>query len=74
MEERLRLADVDAAAGELERGLEQLRPGHAAEAAVRRLEPGKQTGNRDRRLAHVEHLRRGVAEVDHDLLHLAERP
>ena len=41
---------------------------------MRLLEPGDEAGHGDRALADVEDLRRGVAEVDHDLLHLAERP
>ena len=74
VQERLRLADVDAAAGELDRRLDELRPRQAAEAAMRLLEPGEEPGHGDRAQADVEDLRRGVGEVDHELLHLAERP
>ena len=41
--------------------------------AVCLLEPGDEPGYRDGARPDVEDLRRGVAEVDHDLLHLAER-
>ena len=73
MEEGLRLVHVDALAGELDRRLEELSPRQRPVAAVRGLEAGHQTGHGDRLLADVEHLRRGVAEVDHELLHLGER-
>ena len=54
-------------------GLDELRPRHAAEAAMRLLEAGDEPRDGDRALADVVALRR-VAEVDGDVLDLAERP
>ena len=59
--------------GQLDRRLDELRPRQAAEPALRLLEPGDEARHGDRALADMEDLRRRVAEVDHDLLHLAER-
>ncbi len=72
MQEELRLGRVEPQRGELDRGLDELRPRHAPEAAMRLLEAGDEAGHGDRALADVVALRR-VAEVDREILELAER-
>ena len=74
MEEPLLVGGVEPGAGELDRRLNELGPRNAPEQAVRLLEPCHEPRHRDGARADVEDLRRRVAEVDHDLLHLAERP
>ena len=59
-------------AARLDRGLDELRPRHAPEAAMRLLEAGDEPGHGDRAFADVVALRR-VAEVDREVLELAER-
>ena len=56
----------------VDRRLDEVRPLARREALVDLLEPGEEAGHRDRAVADVEHLRPGVAEVDDELLHLAE--
>ncbi len=73
MQERARLVAGDAvAARELERGLDELRPGARREAAMHFLEACEQAGHRDRAVADVEDLCARVLEVDQHLVHLAE--
>ena len=74
VEDALLVGRVEPGTGKLDRRLNELGPRNAPEAAVRLLEPRHEPGYRHRALADVEDLRRRVAEVDHDLLHLAERP
>ena len=66
----LRARELDAVAGKLDRGRDQLRPRQRAVRAVRRLEAGGHTGDGSGRRADVEHLLRRAVEVDVDLLHL----
>ena len=73
MEKALLVRLVEPGTGELDRRLDELGPRDAAESAMCLLEAGNEPGHGDGALADVEDLRRGVAEVDHDLLHLAER-
>ena len=73
VEEALLVGGVDPGTGKLDRRLNELGPRDAPEPAVRLLEPCHEPGYRHGALADVEDLRRRVAEVDHDLLHLAER-
>ena len=74
MEEALLVGGVEPGTGKLDRRLNELGPRNAPEQAVRLLEPCHEPGYRHGARADVEDLRRRVAEVDHDLLHLAERP
>ena len=55
-----------------DRRLDEVAPLPRGEAAVDLLEPGEKPRNRDGALSDVEDLRPGVAEVDDELLHLAE--
>ena len=72
MQEALRVGRVEPLRSELDRRLDELRPRHAPEAAVRILEPGDEARDGDRARADVVALGR-VAEVDGDVLDLAER-
>ena len=73
VQERLRVVHANALTRELDRRLEEIRPRKQSVAGVSRLQAGHETGDGDRLLADVEHLRRGVGEVDHELLHRPER-
>ena len=72
VQERARLVAHEALPRERDRGLDEVAPLARREAPVGLLEPGEEPGHRDRALADVEHLRPRVAEVDDELLHLAE--
>ena len=72
MQERARVVAHESLASESDRRLDEVGPLPRREATVDLLEPGQQTRDGDRALADVEHLRSGVAEVDDELLHLAE--
>ena len=71
MQEALGLGRVEALARELDRRLEQLRPRHAPEAAMRLLEPRDEPGHGDGALTDLVALRR-VAEVDREVIDLAQ--
>ena len=71
MEEELRLGRVEAQRRNPDRRLDELRPRHAPEAAMRLLEAGEESRDGDRALADVVALRR-IAEVDREVLDLAE--
>ncbi len=73
VEEELRLRDVEPLPGQIDRGLDELRPRHAPEPAMRLLETGDEARNGHRALTDVVALRR-VAEVDGEVLDLAEWP
>ncbi len=72
VQEALRLAHVHARAGELDRRLDQLLPGHLTESSVRLAQSGEQARDRDRPVADVIALRRR-AEVHREVLDLAQR-
>ena len=72
VQERARLVALEALARQRDRRLDEVAPLARREAAVDLLETGEEPGDRDRALADVEDLRPGVAEVDDELLHLAE--
>ena len=72
VEERARLVAHEPLARKGDRRLDEVAPLTRREASVDLLEAREQPGDRDRPLADVEHLRPGVAEVDEELLHLAE--
>ena len=69
-EKRLGGLGLDAALSELERGDEEPLPWKPPASGVRLLEACEQPGHGDGGFPDVEHLRRRVAEVDDDLLHL----
>ena len=66
------LVALEARLGEANRRLDEVRPGAGREAAVDLLEARQEARHRDGAVADVEHLRAGIAEVDDELLHLAE--
>ena len=66
------LVAFEAPLGEADRRLDEVRPGAGREAAVDLLEARQEARHRDGAVADVEHLRSGIAEVDDELLHLAE--
>ena len=72
MQRRALLVAFEAAPRELDRRLDQIGPGPGREPTVRLLEPREEARDRDRALADVEDLRPRVAEVDQELVHLAE--
>ncbi len=67
-----RLVADEAFAGEPDGRLDQVTPCTRGEAAVNLFEAGEQPGDCDRPLPDVEDLCPGIAEVDEQLLHLAE--
>ena len=73
MEERLLRADLDALTCERERRRGEHLPREPSHAGVGVDKTVNEPRNGDRRLADVEELRRGIAEIDHDLVHRAAR-
>ena len=69
VEVRLRLRQLDAAAGELDRRLHQHPPRQPAERAVRHLQPDDHSGNGAGGGTDPEELRSRVREIDDHLVH-----
>ena len=72
VEERARVVPLETFSRQRDGRIDELAPLPRRVATVDLLQPGQEPRNRDRALADVEHLRPGVAEVDEELLHLAE--
>ena len=72
VQEHALLVPLEALARDRDGRLDELSPLARRESTMDRLEPGQQAGHGDGALADVEHLRPRVAEVDDELLHLAE--
>ena len=73
VEVRLALRDLEPAVGELDRRLQQLRPGQRAVGAVRGLQSGRRAGNGARLGADAEELRLRALEDHRDRLRLGAR-
>ena len=72
VEERARVVALETLPRERDRRLHEVGPVPCGKASVTLLEPRQQPRHRDGALPDVEHLRARVAEVDDQLLHLAE--
>src|SRR4029453_13231072 len=71
VEVRLFLGHLDSHPRELDRRLEELRPGNRSEPPMRSLQPGDDARNGDRSGPDAKDLRKRTVEVDADGLHLA---
>ena len=72
MQRRALLVALEAARARARSRVDEIGPGSGREPTVHLLEPREQARDRDGALADVEDLRARVAEVDEELLHLAE--